>query len=333
MLDGLLSATFTALSARESVGYYECVLRAARPETVPRQAKREVYTALLKQLEQGLPVDAREDGEVGEDLQGPQALDQQDAADDDFKIHAPSTVRGAVAKRPRAKRIGPLGLPARPQASPVAAMWGGDAPAPHVPLDGWSAAGTVSLEQQPELGPPVAGYGDGDQVSARSAKEPLRHRAEQQSPAAGSAASSSALPPGPQPLPSVEPSVGARDDGSAKGKKRKREPVVCLDGHLVYAEVWNFATASDHYSRYEVHCPIAHHQEGRKRCVKKRNTGHRQTARFGDMEPLAYLGAWLRLGCAGDSRQAHMDRIPTDAQIDAYAAEMGWLPTEFRSGS
>ena len=360
VLQDLLSPTFTSLSARESNGYYECILCAARPDTVPHQAKRSVYTALLRQLGKGQSADALEDGDGGEDPQGPQALALQDVASDD-EVRGPATARRAVPKRRHVAQPGQPRPPKRPRVA-QSAMWGDEVPAlaleapgPHVPLDAWPVVGTDYLEPlpspapaasaassscaQPPLGPPALTLGPpqvvGGQTPARPATKPRGRRVEQpqlppSAPAASAASSSCAPPPPPPPLaePALGPphAVGDQAPTRTARKRRAREPVFWLEGQPVYYEAHCIMVASDHYARFDVHCPAEHHRGGIP-CMKKRNTGKAQTARFGEMEPFAYLGAWLRLACSCESRKAHVDRVPSEAETCAYATEMGWLPS------
>ena len=100
-----------------------------------------------------------------------------------------------------------------------------------------------------------------------------------------------------------------------------------LDEHPVFEEVHNLVVARDHYARYYVRCKCPAHQEGRG-CVKKRNAGSAQTAELGEMEPFAFLGAWLRLASGCSTRKAHKDKQPSQEEVRAYAVEMGWAPSE-----
>jgi hypothetical protein len=74
---------------------------------------------------------------------------------------------------------------------------------------------------------------------------------------------------------------------------------------------------SDHYKRIIVVCKHFSHL-GHKECVRKRNVGVRQTAAFGQFEPLAFVGVWLREGHRFPSQIAHNGFTPSLQEIEAY---------------
>lgn len=82
-----------------------------------------------------------------------------------------------------------------------------------------------------------------------------------------------------------------------------------------------------YYRRFRVTCPAAcfGHCSSRGVCSKRRGTGPAQTAHFGPLEPVAYLGVWLRQSDSCASRQSHMAFQPSVAQVQAYMIEQGWL--------
>ena len=46
---------------------------------------------------------------------------------------------------------------------------------------------------------------------------------------------------------------------------------------------------------------------------------------LGEVEPKAYLGAWLRLGLDYHSKGDHVDTNPTNTEVRLYATEHGWI--------
>ncbi|MCP4241439.1 MAG: hypothetical protein GY772_12840, partial [bacterium] len=91
---------------------------------------------------------------------------------------------------------------------------------------------------------------------------------------------------------------------------------------LVVEEHWG----EQGYRRYIVRCPLASaaHAEGTCRCVKRRGAGPAQTRRFGALEPVAFLGVWLRSASAHATRAQHMAFVPSEASVGQYMEEHGW---------
>ena len=87
-----------------------------------------------------------------------------------------------------------------------------------------------------------------------------------------------------------------------------------LDGCRLREEVRH--SAVDGYRRYIISC------RWHARCYKKRNAGPRQTNALGAKEPLAYLGAWHRLGRETPSKRAHARMRPTLVQQRSFMAEL-----------
>ena len=57
-------------------------------------------------------------------------------------------------------------------------------------------------------------------------------------------------------------------------------------------------------------------------CYKTRGCFEEATKRFGDIEPLAYLHAWIPLQAMqrkGSQRATHRQADPSDAEVAAYA--------------
>jgi hypothetical protein len=101
-----------------------------------------------------------------------------------------------------------------------------------------------------------------------------------------------------------------------------------LEGMAVYFEEHGAETDSDHYRRLCVRCPLGHTthcQAGHHPCGKKRGIGPAQTRTHGQLEPYAYLGAWLQAASRMPDRAAHMAHAPTQGQVRSYMTAQGWL--------
>jgi len=52
--------------------------------------------------------------------------------------------------------------------------------------------------------------------------------------------------------------------------------------------------------------------------AKRRNTGPSQCSRFGEAEPYAFIGAWLRAGSEYPDRDSHISFAPTVDIVQDY---------------
>ncbi|MCP4242821.1 MAG: hypothetical protein GY772_19890 [bacterium] len=129
--------------------------------------------------------------------------------------------------------------------------------------------------------------------------------------------------------PSAQPSAANEEHivlaGGPVSHATSRAPVREVEGRPVFLE--ENAGNSGYYRRYLVRCPLASgaHAEGSARCVKKRGTGFAQTRRFGQLEPVAFLGVWLRAASEFGTRAQHMAFVPPEASVEQYMREQGWL--------
>ena len=80
--------------------------------------------------------------------------------------------------------------------------------------------------------------------------------------------------------------------------------------------------------RFVAVCDLGCHACPRMRCRKRRESGAAQTSKFGEREPLAYLGAWLEKGMKYGDRDQHIAFKPSHKAVREFVAEHG-LP-EFR---
>jgi len=293
-LPDLLSPTFPSLHSRQTMGYYACVRTAARPEQIPRGASRDAYIALLA-LQQGDPA-----------CIGQQALplENGDASEED--VHAPPEPSPPKARKRKDQCAAQQGPQIRRRQA-MDVLWGtsqglqgvpvlGDGAGQHLALGGGlAAASMVAIESQGPLA---------------------------QGPSGSTASSSGASLPSP-PVP-LEQEMGAlAPTQQMEAPLRQPGPVCFLEGVPVYEEEHGKFGDRSRYQRYSVTCTASDHSGGRA-CAKKRNAHPAQTAALGDMEPLAYLGAWLRAAGKCTSRAEHMAHKPSPRDVAAYAAEMSW---------
>ena len=117
---------------------------------------------------------------------------------------------------------------------------------------------------------------------------------------------------------SADPPCGSTQD------RQPRERPMSVEGVAVSVEQHGQLGELRSYRRLVVVCPCGEHRDG-KPCVKKRNTGTRQTSAIGQLEPLAFLGAWLSARDNFATRDEHVAHAPSQAAVRAYAEARGWF--------
>jgi len=110
-------------------------------------------------------------------------------------------------------------------------------------------------------------------------------------------------PPAPHPVPPAK---------RTKRPKLPRHPG--LDGAEVSYDPYINPVTRVAYPNWIIYCPNADHGD----CHKSRGTTDAMTRRYGVIEPLAYLHAWLSCK-AKDEDHTHRSVHPTQAQTAAYA--------------
>ena len=108
----------------------------------------------------------------------------------------------------------------------------------------------------------------------------------------------------------------------AQQKSNRRTLVGQICGSDLYLEEWLSPGEPGHYRRYEIECRCGSHDTDRP-CKKRRNIGHAQTKVLGDVEPKAFLGAWLELGSDKVTRENHRGFHPTMKDIRDFARRHG----------
>ena len=128
-----------------------------------------------------------------------------------------------------------------------------------------------------------------------------------------------------QPMGAATRATGNRQSGSlATGPLLHYPP----EGSDVHEESRGLPGDTGHYHRLLVTCD--HHgcpMSGR--CKKTRSFGVRSAAKLGmgDIEPYAYLGAWLEQRQNFLSREGHQSLVPAAGDVKSYGIrKLGWQP-------
>ena len=100
-------------------------------------------------------------------------------------------------------------------------------------------------------------------------------------------------------------------------------PVATLEDRHVFLERFGAPGALGSYVRFCVTCPC-HPDVAGLPCRKRRNVHAAQVKTLGPLEPLAYLGAWLRLAPQCADRASHIARAPTVQETAAFFEEQNW---------
>lgn len=80
------------------------------------------------------------------------------------------------------------------------------------------------------------------------------------------------------------------------------------------------------YHRIAVRCPLSDTMHvDHLACKRYRNIGETTTRVYGRLEPVGYLGAWLRAGPRFRTRAEHMRHKPTIQEVEAYLTSVGLL--------
>ena len=98
-----------------------------------------------------------------------------------------------------------------------------------------------------------------------------------------------------------------------------------LGGVEVYHEAHGVLGQPNAYRRLVVTCPL-HCGDKKAACRKTRAFGvrARDASGLGDLEPYAFLGAWLAAGDSCGDAAAHKRHAPTPTQVREYVDSQGW---------
>eukprot|EP00971_Amphidinium_carterae_P348029 6490282-Amphidinium_carterae.1 len=82
----------------------------------------------------------------------------------------------------------------------------------------------------------------------------------------------------------------------------------------------------ENYARVCVQCPLRSSEHNhRLACKKYRGISDSQKVNFGDKEPIAYLGVWIRHARQSTTRETHVKYNPPLNLVRDYAREHGWM--------
>ena len=121
------------------------------------------------------------------------------------------------------------------------------------------------------------------------------------------------------------------DTSAPEGSTSERLPAVLtgprplLEGSEVYHESHGVVGQPNSYRRLVVICPL--HGDKKRPCKKTRSFGVRSGAasELGDLEPYAFLGAWLAAGRACVAKEEHKCQTPAAAEVREYVISQGWM--------
>ena len=146
-------------------------------------------------------------------------------------------------------------------------------------------------------------------------------------PALGSGAASSSDPAGADTV--VESARAPAESGQVMDAAAASSVVQArarafMEGVEVYEEAHGIMGQPGSYRRLIVKCP--HHSTTGNPCRKTRSFGVRSAEKsgLGDMEPYAFLGAWLQAHEQFADGTAHKRFGPSPAQVTSYAVALGW---------
>ncbi len=146
-----------------------------------------------------------------------------------------------------------------------------------------------------------------------------------------------ALKQSPSPPPNAEaaasPAVQAGGAASSSGARDIRPmlpppgTVLPLQGSGVTVSRFpaRASAGEERYVRYLARCPLAGTGHcGTKPCAISRNAHSKQCRNFGQWEPLAFVGCWLRAASRFENREMHMLYKPLPNEVREYMLEHGW---------
>ena len=99
--------------------------------------------------------------------------------------------------------------------------------------------------------------------------------------------------------------------------------VAVVMGREVFKEVERSPDGAVLSVRYWTTCPLEYHGLKHARSRKRRNSGPRQTAQLGEIEPVAFLGAWLAQAHKFVDREDHIKYRPSDKHVRKFVSEHG----------
>ena len=153
--------------------------------------------------------------------------------------------------------------------------------------------------------------------SKRARPEAKPKRGKKARPAPSSSSSSSSAPDSPAPRAESEPDDASFDAGGGDVRSKVTAWVEMPRGPRFKLDSYK-PKGLARYKRLQVEC--TYHDS----CIKRRSVSMKHTRVYGDLEIIAYLRAWNRLGADLD-KEAHMDRrlrVPWE-EVERYALSLG----------
>ena len=285
-LPQLLQGEFQELRPALPSKYYECILRASKPQSVPLDLTATAYKRVLKDISEGQEGQLLQLDDIV--VAGPVAAICDVEADADQPLQprrrralraAPDTEVGpAQGSRGRGKRS--RVVDATLDEDLLEVLW------PQIVQEGRVEVQGAAIGPAPE--PP--------EVAERS----------------GEAASSTDL------VPSTQEDVGGQDTPRASSSST----TVWVEGCPLQFEHHGALGQPRSYRRVKVKCPY-HRACWGSRSFSSRLA---KASGLGDQEPYAFLGVWLRCGADFATREEHRDFKPSPEATKAYANDVGFGP-------
>lgn len=298
-LSEILSDTFPKLPTGQPIGYYASVLRTSCPEAVKLGQPAKYYKQIVKDSFV-IPPASSEDEEVqpGDELCPPVHQSDEDPilADCCDDPNAPRALQPIPNPRKGQKRKARVDIYGD-------ILWGGTLRHQGSAVDTQSQAECAVPDYIP--GQPASSSGRQDAI-VQPEEQPVQVEDN--------------LPSAPQPKKSRRKRAG----GGAKAERKQAVvlAVVPPAPGVPITEDEHGIPGSFGYRRAKITCP--YHTD---RCTRTRKWSPKFTAEFGQMQPIAYLAAWMQCGKDKATRDEHMDR-KFEPGLDAVKAVMdleGWL--------
>ena len=312
-LVGTGSGQLATLRSDQRNRYYACVLASGQPRDVPVDAPAAVYQTMLTELATGVsgqprPAEALPAG--------------KDSSEDGLEFGSAGweVAQTASVARQRGQR-------GRKRAASTSDGWrdlvpgmlrdrpvDGGQPAPGVLADQPADPGSAASPSGPHAAPALRGMqqdppAEGGQLAPADSNDQLAE-------AVGGEDSSVAPAPRAKRQCARQPARSARQQ---QGTCVLTEN--WLHGQQVSEEAHGALGQPGSYRRLSVFCP--HHP----RCQKRRNydtRDSREGIKLGHVEPLAYLGCWLKGGRNFETAREHIAWGPSRAAVSAYVREEQW---------
>ena len=137
------------------------------------------------------------------------------------------------------------------------------------------------------------------------------------------AGSSSDPLPLPAPLPMAIADQAPGQSSSAASAPPPRR-VFIVEGHRLLEETHGVLGVPGYYSRFSVTC---RHHGPQRTCRKTRSyaASFAQASGLGDLEPVAFLGAWLASASTFATPAEHKRASPSVDEVRAYAMGQNWM--------